>query len=189
MGDHLATWRWRRSQGASDGSALPHGRRVRLTARPIGWLRLGLAQVSDGPLRQGRQARRARLLLLSSRSSDPYCRRARDPVLRHRRAAAPSPAWPRGSPRPDGDARHSVHAPCDTARYSGTTDPCGGEVSQRGNDGAAARHGIVGPSDPGKGLRYPTPSPVSRAARQPGSPRGPGSAQPTARSSTSRPAA
>src|SRR6266511_987423 len=53
--------------------------------------------------------------------------------------------------------------------HSGTTDPCGGDGSQRGIDGAAARHGIAGPSDPGKGLRYPTPSPVPGAACRPGS--------------------
>src|SRR6266511_902245 len=56
--------------------------------------------------------------------------------------------------------------------HSHTTDPCGGDGSQRGIDGAAARHGIAGPSDSGKGLRYPTPSLVPGAARRPGSPDG-----------------
>jgi hypothetical protein len=42
--------------------------------------------------------------------------------------------------------------------HSGMTDPCGRHVSQDGNDGAAARPGTAGPSDPGKGPRCPTPS-------------------------------
>ena len=55
--------------------------------------------------------------------------------------------------------------PATLLAHPGTTDPCGGDGSQRGNDGAAAQHGIAGPSDPGKGPRCPTPSlsPVRRA--------------------------
>lgn len=79
-----------------------------------------------------------------ARSGDPYCRRARDPALRHRRLPRRLRAWPRGSPRPDGDARHSVHAPCDTARPLRHDRSLRRRSQPAGNDGAAARHGIAG---------------------------------------------
>jgi hypothetical protein len=59
MGDDPATWRCRSSQWASDGPALPHGRRDPSHIEDDGSLRLGPAQVSDGSQPQRRQARQA----------------------------------------------------------------------------------------------------------------------------------
>ena len=158
MGDHPATWKCRRSPGASDGQRCHTVVEIRLTSRTIGSLRLGPAQVSDGSQRQGRQARRARLHCCQARSGDPHCRGARDPALRHRHAARRL--------RLGHEAVHGqmvTHGtppmrPATLLAHSGTTDPCGRHVSQHDNDGAAARHGIAGPSDPGKGRECPTPS-------------------------------
>jgi hypothetical protein len=94
----------------------------------------------------------------SSRSTSPRRHRNTRNPLRHHRAPAPSPAWPRGSPRPDGDARHSVHAPCDTARPL-RHDRSLRQTRQPGRQRRRrSRPGIAGPSDPGKGPRCPTPS-------------------------------
>ncbi len=121
MGDYPATWRCRRSQGSSDGQRCHTVVEIRLTSRTIGSLRLGPAQVSDGSQRQGRQARQASKASEASIVVKPEAATrteggARDPVLRHRRAAAPSPAWPRGSPRPHGDAWHCADVRRGTAR-------------------------------------------------------------------------
>ena len=189
MGDHPATWRCRRSPGASDGQRCHTVVEIRLTSRTIGSLRLGPAQVSDGSQRQGRQARRARLLLLSSPKRRSALQGGPRSCLKAPARCAPSPAWSRGSPWSDGDARHSAHAPCDTAR------PLRHDRSLRQTRQLARQRRRRsptwdrGPVRPRKGTRMPDTIPVPSAARRPGSPRGSGSAQPTARSSTSRPAA
>jgi hypothetical protein len=190
MGDY------RRPGGVEGVKGHPTGQRchtvvdIRLTSRTIGSSRLGPAPVSDGSQRQGRHARRAKLLWLSSPKRRPVLQE--DP-----RSCLEAPARCRAV---SGLGHEAVHGemvthgtpsmrPARPLAHSGTTDPCGRHVSQDGNDGAAARPGIAGPPDPGKGPRCPTPSPVPSAARRPGSPSGSGSAQRTARSSTSRPAA
>jgi hypothetical protein len=120
MGDDPAAWRCRRSQGPSDGRRCHTVVEIRLTSRTIGSLRLGPRSVgriatAGQASKTGKQGERG-FYGCQARSGDPYCRRARDPALGYRRAARRLLAWPRGSPPPDGDARHFVHAPCDTAR-------------------------------------------------------------------------
>jgi hypothetical protein len=171
MGDDPAAWRCRRRQGASDGPALPRGRRdpahIQDDRIVTAWARAGVRRIATATQasKTGKQGERSFLLLSSPK---------RRPVLQEGpRSCLRAPARCRAV---SGLGHEAVHGqmvthgtasmrPATLLAHCGTTDPCGGEVSQRGNDGAAARHGIAGPSDPGKGRECPTPSlsPVRRA--------------------------
>jgi hypothetical protein len=137
MGDDPAAWRCRRSQGSSDGHRCHTVVEIRLTSRTIGSLRLGPRRCrtdrNGRAGKQDRQARRARLLLLSSPK--------RRPVLQEGpRSCLEAPARCRAVSGLDHEAVHGqmvTHGtppmrPATLLAHSGTTDPCGGEGSQRG---------------------------------------------------------
>jgi hypothetical protein len=97
------------------------------------------------------------------RSGDPYCRRARDPALSTGGLPRRLRAWPRGSPRPDGDARHSAHAPCDTARpprHHRSLRRRSQPAWERWRRSSTWDRGSV---RPGKGTQMPDPIPVPSA--------------------------
>jgi hypothetical protein len=126
--------------------ALPTVVELRLTARTIGLGPRRCPTDRNGSAgKQDRRARRAKLLLLSSPKRRPALQEGP-------RSCLEAPARCRAV---SGLGHEAVHGqmvthgtppmrPATLLAHSAVTDPCGGEASQRGNDGAAARYGIAG---------------------------------------------
>jgi hypothetical protein len=137
MGDDQATWRCRSSQWASDGQRCHTVVEIRLTSRTIGSFGLGPRRCptdrNGSADKQDRRSRRAKLLWLSSPK--------RRPALQEGPRSCPkAPARCRAV---SGLGHEAVHGqmvthgtppmrPATLLAHPGTTDPCGGEVSQRG---------------------------------------------------------